>query len=101
MSPSLSGDGAWRSAKVVVEFVATIVAVWCTRVGDLGEVLVLLRSELPSSLGGLLELLLLLSVGVSQVDGQLLAIGLNGVVVEGLDDLFTSVARVEAVNAGQ
>ena len=59
-------------------------------------VLVLSRAELTSSLGLLLERLLLLSVGVADLDLELFVGSRYGTVVERLDDLFASVAVLEA-----
>ena len=52
----------------------------------LGGVLILSGSELASSLGLLLQRLLVLSVGISDLDLDVLAAGLDGVIVEVLDD---------------
>ena len=59
-------------------------------------VLVLGRAELASSLGLLLERLLLLGVGVANLDLELLGGSRNRTVVERLDDLFASLAVLEA-----
>lgn len=59
-------------------------------------VLVLGRAELASSLGLLLERLLLLGVGVANLDLELLGGSRDGTVVERLDDLFASLAVLEA-----
>jgi hypothetical protein len=62
----------------------------------LSGVLVLGRAELASGLGLLLEGLLLGGVGVADLDLELLGGGLDGVVVEGSDDFFTSLTVLEA-----
>jgi len=62
----------------------------------LSGVFVLGRAELASSLGLLLEGLLLRGVGVADLDLKLLGGGLDGVIVEGSDDFFTSLAVLEA-----
>lgn len=62
----------------------------------LSSVLVLGRAELASSLGLLLERLLLLGVGVADLDLELLGGSRDGTVVERPDDLFASVAVLEA-----
>ena len=63
---------------------------------SLSCILVLSRAELASSLGLLLERLLLLSVGVADLDLELFVGSRYGTVVERLDDLFASVAVLEA-----
>ena len=69
----------------------------------LSGVLVLGRAELASGLGLLLEGLLLGGVGIADLDLELLGGGLDGVVVEGSDDFFTSLTVLEAaeVSMGQ
>lgn len=62
----------------------------------LSGVLVLCRAELASSLSLLLEGLLLRGVGVADLDLKFLGGGLDGVVVEGSDDFFTSITVLEA-----
>jgi len=62
----------------------------------LSGVLVLGRAELASGLGLLLEGLLLGGVGIADLDLELLGGGLDGVVVEGSDDFFTSLTVLEA-----
>jgi len=62
----------------------------------LSGVLVLGRTELAGGLGLLLERLLLGGVGVADLDLELLGGGLDGVVVEGSDDFFTSLTVLEA-----
>jgi hypothetical protein len=62
----------------------------------LSGVLVLSRAELASGLSLLLERLLLGGVGVTDLDLKLLGGGLDGVVVEGSDDFFTSLTVLEA-----
>ena len=62
----------------------------------LSGVLILGRAELASGLGLLLERLLLGGVGVADLDLELLGGGLDGVVVEGSDDFFTSLTVLEA-----
>lgn len=57
---------------------------------------VLGRAELASGLRLLLERLLLVRVGVADLDLQLLATSLDAVVVERLDDFFARVTRLEA-----
>ena len=59
-------------------------------------VLVLSRAELASSLGLLLERLLLLGVGVADLDLELLGGSRDGTVVECLDDLLASLTVLEA-----
>lgn len=92
--------------KVLLEFVAfgggCILVERSTGVGQsaltpgLSCVLVLGRAELASSLGLLLERLLLLGVGVADLDLELLGGSRDGTVVERLDDFFASVAVLEA-----
>lgn len=73
---------------------ATLVSLSCK--------LVLGRTELTSSGSLLLEVLLLLSVGIADLDDMVLAVDLDGLVVEGSDDFFAGVAGLEAVgNNGQ
>jgi len=93
-------------AKVLLELVA--LGGWCIVVErsagvgkpaltpGLGCVLVLSGAELASSLGLLLERLLLLGVGVADLDLELLGGSRDGTVVERLDDLFASVAALKA-----
>ena len=107
LSPALvlERDGS-VVAKVLLELVAfgggRIVVERGTGVGQpaltpsLSCILVLSRAELASSLGLLLERLLLLGVGVADLDLKLLAGSRDGTVVERLDDLFASVAVLEA-----
>lgn len=63
----------------------------------LGGILVLGRAELTGSLRLLLESLLVLGVGVANLDLEFLGRGLVRVVVVCLDDLFAGVAVLEAV----
>lgn len=58
--------------------------------------LVLCRPELTSSSSRLLEMLLLLSVGKSDLNRVLLSIRVETVVAKVLDDVLTNVARLEA-----
>ena len=62
-------------------------------------VLVLGRAELASSLSLLLERLLLLGIGVTDLDLELLGGSWDGTVVERLDDLFASLAILETAEA--
>lgn len=57
---------------------------------------VLGRTELTGGSSGLLQVLLLLGIGIADLDGMLLVVGLDGFVVEGPDDLFAVGARLEA-----
>merc|ERR1712070_1027249 len=59
-------------------------------------VLILGRAELASGLRLLLERFLLLGVGIPDLDLKVFAVGLDGVVAEGFDDLFASIAGLEA-----
>ena len=56
---------------------------------------------MAGSLGLLLELLLLLGVGEPDPDLELFALRLDGVIVEGLDDLFAVSTGLEAVDECQ
>ena len=107
LSPALVLE---RNGSVVAKVLLELVALggWCIvveRGAGVGEsaltpglscVLVLSRAELASSLGLLLERLLLLGVGVADLNLELLGGGRDGTVVERLDDLFASVAVLEA-----
>jgi len=107
LSPALilEWDGS-VVAKVLLELVAFggwgIVVEGGAGVGQpaltpgLSCVLVLGRAELASSLGLLLERLLLLGVGIADLDLELLGGSRDGTVVECPDDLFASVAVLEA-----
>lgn len=108
LSPALALNGHGRSgAEVLVELVGSALVVvnggagiWETALTpSLGGVLVLCGTELASGLGLLLERLLLLGIGETDLDLKVLALRLDGVVVEGLDDLLTSVARFKAANS--
>ena len=89
-------------AKVLLELVDigcvvhSRASVWqVTLAPGLSGVLVLSRPELPGGLSLLLERLLLLSVGIANLDLQVFAVGLNRVVVERLDDLFAGITGLE------
>lgn len=62
---------------------------------SLSSVLVLGGPELTGSSCLLLELLLLLRVGIADLDRVLLAAGLDLVIVEFSDDFFTNSSRLE------
>lgn len=62
----------------------------------LSGVLILGGAELTSSLCLLLQGLLLLSVGIANLDLQLFAIVDDGVVIVRLDHLFTSITILES-----
>lgn len=55
-------------------------------------VLIFRRAELACSSSLLLEMLLLFSVGVADLDGVFLSVDHHWGVVEGLDDFFADVA---------
>ena len=67
-----------------------------TMTPSLRGILVLGGAELASSLGLLLERLLLLRVGISDLYLEIFSIGCDGVIVVRLDDVFARVARFEA-----
>ena len=90
-------------AEILVKLVAVrggVVGRACVRKATLAPLLrgifVFCGAELAGSLGLLLERFLLLGVGEADLNLELLAIGLDGVVVECLDNLITSVTAVEA-----
>lgn len=65
----------------------------------LSGVLILGRSKLASGLRLLLERLLFLGVGIPDLDLKFFAVGLDGVVAEGFDDLLASIAGLETEKA--
>ncbi len=103
LSPSLTLDrNIGSGAKVLLELVAVLAVTATVRqttlTPGLGGELVLGGAELAGSLSLLLERLLLLRVGVADLDLQLFAVGvLDGVVVEGSDDLLACITCLEAV----
>lgn len=109
LGPTLALDwDAGSGTKILLELidVRSVVnggaGVWqATLTPSLSGKLVLSRAELASSLSLLLERLLLLGVGVADLDLQLLASRLDRVVVECLDDFFARVTRVEAAAKDQ
>lgn len=62
---------------------------------DLCRILVLGRAELAGGSSGLLQMLLLLSVGVADLDGVVFAVVLDDLVVELTNDLFAVGADLE------
>lgn len=109
LSPALAlyGDRG-SSPEILIELVGALrVKAHCswgrgrqaTLAPCLGSVLVLRRPELAGSLGLLLERLLLLSVCEPDLDLELLAGALDGVIVEGLDDLVARVTTLKTVSS--
>ena len=104
LSPTLALEPVGSRTKILFELVAVLVVVAdamvrkTTLTPGLSGVLVLRRTKLPGSLGLLLERLLLLSVGVANLDLELLAGGvLDAEVVKSLDDLLADITALEAV----
>ena len=105
LSPALTLDGnVGGGAKVLLELVAVLAVVaigasvcQAALAPGLSGVLVFCRAELTGSLSLLLERLLLLGVGVANLNLKLFAVGvLDGVVVEVLDNLLTRITCLEA-----
>ena len=105
LCPTLALDwNAGGGAEILLELVGVARVCMGGRAGErdasltpgLSGVLVLSRAELASCLRLLLEALLLLGVGVSDLDLHLLAARLHSEIVEVPDDIFARLTRLEA-----
>lgn len=105
LCPTLALDwDAGGGTEVLLELVGVVGLRMGGRAGErdaslapcLSGVLILSRAELTSCLRLLLERLLLLGVGISDLDLHFLAARLERVVVEIPDDIFAGLARLEA-----
>ena len=103
LCPTLTLNRNAGGAKVLLEFICAVVGMIggaCVRDAALAPCLssefVLCGAELTSGLGLLFERLLLLSVGISDLDLHFFAGGIDCEVVEVLDDIFARLTRLES-----
>jgi hypothetical protein len=104
LCPTLALDWNAGGAKILLELVGVVVgsmirgaSIWDAALAPgLSSELILSGAELASGLSLLLERLLLLCVGVSDLNLHFFTIVLDGEVVELLDDLFAGLTRLES-----
>ena len=102
LCPTLALDWNTGGAKILLELIGVVGMIGGTSIWDaalapgLSSELILSRAELASSLSLLLERLLLLGVGVTDLNLHLFAVGCDGEVVEILDDIFAGLTRLES-----
>jgi hypothetical protein len=104
LCPTLTLDWNAGGAKILLKLIGVVdgsmicgASIWDAALAPgLSSELILSGAELASGLSLLLERLLLLCVGVSDLNLHFFAVVLDGEVVELLDDFFAGLSRLES-----